>query len=86
MRVRPVHRSLTMTTTKVHRVKVKVGSQVASAGTHLRAYITLYRHLLLSISGISVQNPNARQNVPGGRMVQDILQRAAECVVCVGRA
>ncbi|KAF8130574.1 ubiquitin-related domain-containing protein [Boletus edulis] len=29
-------------------------------------------------SGISVQNPNARGNVPGGRMVQDILRRAAE--------
>ncbi|KIJ67328.1 hypothetical protein HYDPIDRAFT_84801 [Hydnomerulius pinastri MD-312] len=30
-------------------------------------------------SGISVQNPNARGNAPGGRMVQDILRRAAEC-------
>ncbi|KAF8556681.1 SEP-domain-containing protein [Imleria badia] len=29
-------------------------------------------------SGISIQNPNARENVPGGRMVHDILRRAAE--------
>ncbi|KAF9220591.1 SEP-domain-containing protein [Gyrodon lividus] len=29
-------------------------------------------------SGISVQNPNARGATPGGRMVQDILKRAAE--------
>ena len=50
-----------------------------------------YAHTILShsadvdlwISGISVQNPNARDNVPGGRMVQDILRRAAECVVLV---
>jgi UBX domain-containing protein 1 len=27
-----------------------------------------------------VQNPNARRNLPGPRMVQDILRRAAECV------
>ncbi|KAN0078316.1 hypothetical protein V8E55_010373 [Tylopilus felleus] len=32
-------------------------------------------------SGISVQNPNARGPVPGGRMVQDILRRAAETSV-----
>jgi len=29
-------------------------------------------------SGLSIQNPNARVAVPGGRMVQDILKRAAE--------
>ncbi|KAF9236773.1 hypothetical protein BU15DRAFT_88983 [Melanogaster broomeanus] len=29
-------------------------------------------------SGISIQNPNARGSGPGGRMVQDILKRAAE--------
>lgn len=30
------------------------------------------------LSGISVQNPNARGNVPGGDLVRDLLRRAAE--------
>lgn len=88
MQARPVPRSLMMTTTttttKVRRAKAKAGSRAESGGTHIRAYITFYRRRDLLISGISVQNPNARGNVPGGRLVQDILRRAAECVVCDG--
>lgn len=32
-------------------------------------------------SGLSVQNPNHRQNVPGGELVRGLLKKAAELVV-----
>lgn len=63
------------------------GESWFAGGERRYAHTCLY-HLLptsrpFSISGISVQNPNVRGNrdVPGGRLVSDILRRAAECVV-----
>ena len=66
-------------TTRVHRVRARVGLQAARGGTHLPPHTDA--DIDLVFSGISVQNPNARGNAPGGRMVQDILRRAAEYVI-----
>lgn len=36
--------------------------------------------MIVLFSGLSVQNPNSAQRVPGGDMVSDLLRRAAEYV------
>jgi hypothetical protein len=36
--------------------------------------------MVICFSGLSIQNPEAAQNVPGGNLVRDLLRRAAEYV------
>ena len=37
--------------------------------------------MICLFSGLSVQNPNSAQRIPGGNMVRDLLRRAAEYVL-----
>ncbi len=85
-----MHMGMMTTTmrTRLQEMREKIGTLVASGGAYCR-FDTAgndVRGWMVSdvrmYSGISVQNPGRQGAVPGGDLVQDLLRRAAECVLC----
>lgn len=60
--------------------KGRVGSLVEKEGTFRSPLASLIASITSS-SGLSVQNPDHRSNIPGGDLVRGLLRKAAEYAI-----